>query len=238
MFLQMSVCLQGGWYPSMPCRWYPSMPCSRSPGRGVVSQHALQQVSRQGGVVSQHALQVSSPYPRGKFRGIWPRGGGLQAHTQGGSWGRSGPGPQPRGKLRGIWSRPTARGVPAPGGCACSRGCLFSGCLFTGGCLLMGGGDPPASKWLLLWMDLKCRVNCTIVNFYLIFYYVSEICVNKNSSSMCTIRCSDHWGGGYLLQDRVCYRGSARGIGGLLRSVGGVCSEVVGLLGVGGSAQG
>ena len=34
-----------GGYPSMPCRWYPSMSCSRSL-RGVVSQHALQQVSR------------------------------------------------------------------------------------------------------------------------------------------------------------------------------------------------
>ena len=37
--------LGGGGYPSMPCRWYPSMSCSRSL-RGVVSQHALQQVSR------------------------------------------------------------------------------------------------------------------------------------------------------------------------------------------------
>ena len=36
--------------------------------------------------------------------------GGLQAHTQGGSGGESGPGPQSRGKLRGIWSRPTAKG--------------------------------------------------------------------------------------------------------------------------------
>ena len=36
--------------------------------------------------------------------------GGLQAHTQRGNWGRSGPGPHPRGKLRGIRSRPTAKG--------------------------------------------------------------------------------------------------------------------------------
>ena len=35
--------------------------------------------------------------------------GGLQAHTQGGIWGGSGPGPHPRGKLRGIWSRPPPR---------------------------------------------------------------------------------------------------------------------------------
>ena len=32
MFLQVSLCPQGWWYPSMPCRWYPSMPCSRSLG--------------------------------------------------------------------------------------------------------------------------------------------------------------------------------------------------------------
>ena len=58
------------------------MPC-RSPGGGVVSQHALQ-------VVSQHALQVSKPTLKGKLRGL-ARGvssptpkGGLQAHTQGG----------------------------------------------------------------------------------------------------------------------------------------------------------
>ena len=37
-------------------------------------------------------------------------GGGLQAHSQGGSLGGSGPGPQPRGKLRGIWSRTTPKG--------------------------------------------------------------------------------------------------------------------------------
>ena len=88
----------------------------------VVSQHALQQVS--SGVVSQHALQVS-PKSKGKFRGSgW---GGLQAHTQGGSWGGSGPGPQPRGKLRRIW----AGGVPSQGGF-----------------LLQGGGvcgDPPVT---------------------------------------------------------------------------------------------
>ena len=34
----------------------------------------------------------------------------LQAHTQGGNWGGSGPGPQPRGKLRGIRSRHTPKG--------------------------------------------------------------------------------------------------------------------------------
>ena len=107
----------------------------------VVSQHALQQVS--GVVVSQHALQVSRPMPKGKFRGIWL--GGLQAHTQGGSWGDlvqahsqggswpgSGPGPHPRGKLRGI------------GGCllwgVCLGGAWSRGCLLQGECLLWGGG--------------------------------------------------------------------------------------------------
>ena len=50
-------------------------------------------------------------------RGCLVRGGlvpaclaGFQAHTQGGSWGGSGPGPHPRGKLKGIWSRPTPKG--------------------------------------------------------------------------------------------------------------------------------
>ena len=62
----------------------------------VVSQHALQQLSR-GRVVSKHALQVSRPTPRGEVQGSGQ--GGLQAHT----WG--GPGPHPRGV-----SRPTPRG--------------------------------------------------------------------------------------------------------------------------------
>ena len=69
-------------------------------GGGLLSQHALQ-------VVSHHALQQVS------------RGGGLQAHTQGGSWGGSAPGPQPRRKLRGIW---------------------------LGGCLLRGGVERPPQE--------------------------------------------------------------------------------------------
>ena len=101
---------------------------------GVVSQHALQQVSKGGGgipaclagfqaitqvggVEGDLAREVSRPTPKGKLRGIWPGGS---------------PGPHPRGKLRGILpggvSRPTpkrevegdlARGVspgPHPGG--------------------------------------------------------------------------------------------------------------------------
>ena len=37
-------------------------------------------------------------------------GGGLQAHTKGGTWRGWDPGPHPRGKLRGIRSRPTPKG--------------------------------------------------------------------------------------------------------------------------------
>ena len=92
---------EGGWYPSMPCRWYPSMPCSRSLGGCVLSQHALQQVSRGGawsggclllgwggvcswvgeglllggGLVSQHALRQTPPgrdgYCCGRYASHW-----------------------------------------------------------------------------------------------------------------------------------------------------------------------
>ena len=55
--------LQGGWYPSMPCR-FPG-PHPRGKLRGIWP----------GG--------SPGPHPREKLRGIWP--GGLQAHTQGGS---------------------------------------------------------------------------------------------------------------------------------------------------------
>ena len=62
------------------------------------------------GVVSQHALQVSRPTPvRGKLRGL--AGGGLQAHTQGGSWGVWPGGIQAH--TQGV-SRPTSRGSPGP----------------------------------------------------------------------------------------------------------------------------
>ena len=93
---------------------------------GVVSQHALQQVSG-GLVVSQHALQQVSrgwypsmpcrfpgPHPGGKFRGIWPGLGG------------GSPGPHPRGKLRGIWlgesPAPHPEGSAPGGGGVCSQG--------------------------------------------------------------------------------------------------------------------
>ena len=49
--------------------------------------------------------RVSRPTLKGEVEGDL-----VQAHSQGGNWGGSGPGRQPRGKLRGIWSRPTAKG--------------------------------------------------------------------------------------------------------------------------------
>ena len=72
----LSFCSQGrGWYTSMHYRWYPSMPCSRSRG---------------GGWYPSMPCRFPGPHPRGKLRGVWM--GGLQAHTQGWSSGRSGQG--------------------------------------------------------------------------------------------------------------------------------------------------
>ena len=87
--------LQGGWYPSMPCR------CPGShPG---VSLRGL-------------ARGVSRPTPRGEDQGSGLVG--LQAHTRGGGssgvWPGGSPGPHPGGKFRGLaWgvSRPTPKGV-------------------------------------------------------------------------------------------------------------------------------
>ena len=45
----------------MHCRWYPSMPCSRSPELG-------------GGWYPSMPCRFLGPQPRGKLRGIWPRG--------------------------------------------------------------------------------------------------------------------------------------------------------------------
>ena len=100
----------------------------------------------------------------------------VQAHTQGGSWGGSGPGPHPRGKLRGIWSRPTPKGEvegdlvqahtqggswggsgPGPhprgklrgiwlGGCVCSRGCLIPGGSAPGGMPTPRGVSAPGGS--------------------------------------------------------------------------------------------
>ena len=47
-----------------------------------------------GGSAPSMPCRFPGPHPRGKFRGIYlAGGGGLQAHTQGGSWVGSGPGP-------------------------------------------------------------------------------------------------------------------------------------------------
>ena len=116
----------------------------------VLCQHALQQLSRRV-VLSKHALQVVSQHALQQVYG-----GGLQAHTQGGSGGGSGPGPQlgaVEGDLLGgggAWSW----GVPALGGDACSgdawsQGVPALGGLVLGGCLVPGWGvpgrDPPDS---------------------------------------------------------------------------------------------
>ena len=63
-----------------------------------------------GGVCFQEGL--SRPTPKGEVEGNQ-----VQAHTQGGNCGGSGPGPHPRGKLRGIWSSPP----PPPDGYCCGR---------------------------------------------------------------------------------------------------------------------
>ena len=71
-------------------------------GEGVLSQHALKQVSRREGTIPACFAGFQAHTQGGKLRGIWPGGS---------------PGPQPRGKLRGIWPGGSApEGVPAPGG--------------------------------------------------------------------------------------------------------------------------
>ena len=125
------VCLStgggGGAIPACIAGGIPACLAAGLQGGGALSQHALQ-------MVSQHALQqvskgggVSRPTPKGEVEGDL-----VQAHSQGGNWGGSGPGPQPRGKLRGIWSRPTANGEVL-------RGIWSRGCLVWGVCLLQGG---------------------------------------------------------------------------------------------------
>ena len=70
MLLHVSVCLQGGWYPSMPCR----SPGPHQGGRGDLQAHT------QGGRLRGLAREVSRPTPGGKLRGLV--GVGLQAHTK------------------------------------------------------------------------------------------------------------------------------------------------------------
>ena len=121
--------------------------------RGMLSQHALQ-------VVSRHTLQQVS---RGS--GIPACLAGFQAHTQGGSLGGSGkgegisrpiakgeveggsgPGPHPRGISGG-----SGQGVHAPGVGVCSRGALLLG---------VGVWSPPGR--LLLW-TVRILLECILV---------------------------------------------------------------------------
>ena len=96
-----------------------------------------------GGVLSQHALQVVSQYALQQVSrgvGIPACLAGFQAHTQGGSLGGSVqgacPGPHPRGKFRGI----CLGGVQAH-----TQGGSLGGS--AGGCLLWGEGLPTPRGW-------------------------------------------------------------------------------------------
>ena len=77
----------------------------RSWGKDIFSQVCV--ILFTGGDACSQGSPRGVPAPG---RGVWSGGGVLQAHTQGGNWGGSGPGPHPRGKLRGIRSRPTPKG--------------------------------------------------------------------------------------------------------------------------------
>ena len=92
MFLQVSVCAQGGAIPACNADGIPACLAAGLWGVGIPACLADFQAHTQGGSLG------------GSVQGC------LQALTKGGSWGGSGPGPQPRGKLRGIQSRPTAKG--------------------------------------------------------------------------------------------------------------------------------
>ena len=116
----LSFCPRGG--GGIPAHIAGGIPACLAAGLqgGVVSQHALQQVSREGWYPSM-PCRFPGPHPGRKFRGIWP-------------WGS--PGPHPGGKLRGIWQG----GSPGPH----PRGYLIRG----GGLLLGGkGGICSWGKW-------------------------------------------------------------------------------------------
>ena len=105
MFLYVSVCHQGVWYRSMPCRWYPSMPC-RSPGVCVYPSMSC---------------RFPGPHPGGSS-GVWL--GGVSRPTRDrGVW----PGGVSRPTPRGV-SRPTPWGIskPTPWG---SSGPHLGGCI-------------------------------------------------------------------------------------------------------------
>ena len=90
MFLQVSVCPQGGAWSG-----------GRVPGLGGAWSGGVSRPTTKGELEG----DLVQAHTQG---GSW--GDLVQAHTQGGSWGGSGPGPLPRGKLREIWSRPTPKG--------------------------------------------------------------------------------------------------------------------------------
>ena len=68
-------------------KFWSYLPPATKLGQGNIFRRVCKEFCSWGrGVVSQHALQVSSPTPRGG--GVEGSGlGGLQTHTQGGSWG-------------------------------------------------------------------------------------------------------------------------------------------------------
>ena len=96
---------------------------------------------------------------------------GLQAHTQGGCGGGSGPGPQPRGSWGGSGPGPHPRGKLreiCPGGLVPSLG----GCLVPGA-LVLGGAW---SKWCLVEMPLDgycCGQYASYLNAFLFALVVS-----------------------------------------------------------------
>ena len=83
MFLRVSVCPAGGWYPSMHCRWYPNMPCSRSLGGRYPSMPCRFPGPHPRGKLRGSGWGGSpGPHPRGKLRGIW-LGGSSGPHPRG-----------------------------------------------------------------------------------------------------------------------------------------------------------
>ena len=134
------------------CLWF----CSRGGGRGVVSQHALQQVSR-GRWHPRVPCRFPGPHPVGKLRGIWP--GGLQAHNQGGSWRESGWGvsrPTTKGEVEGDLAG--GGGLQAQTQGVCSWGLSAPG----GGSTLGGVETPP---WRLLLRTVRILLECILVSF-------------------------------------------------------------------------
>ena len=126
-----------------------------STGEGVVSQHAVQQVS--GGWYPSMPCRFPGPHP-GEVEGL-ARGG-------------VSPDPHPRGKLRGLaWgrvvSRPTPRGMSAPRG-VFSQGSAPRRGLLPGGCLLREGcGDP---------RDSYCCGRYATASYLNAFLFITGFC--------------------------------------------------------------